>query len=177
MWAGIKYFIGNVFRCLLLLIIVFVLYSKRNSDDDISNSLMWVFFLGGYYSCVVGSFTFGDYKVTLIEEGFSFGAAFLLYAVAYAIVTFILSHVALFIGLAILFFGINRTIETVKFWYDVPIFFNVTSIISIGLVVLSTIFSFSSHVVAGLGMLLFIFVLELINFTSRAFHASEVLDY
>ncbi len=101
----------------------------------------------------------------------------MLYAVAYAIVTFILSHVALFIGLAILFFGINRTIETVKFWYDVPIFFNVTSIISIGLVVLSTIFSFSSHVVAGLGMLLFIFVLELINFTSRAFHASEVLDY
>lgn len=176
MWAGIKYFLGNVFRCIILLIVLVVLTMKRSSDD-ISNSLLWVFFLGGYYSCVVGSFTFGDYKITLIENGFSFGLAFLLYFVAYAIVTFILSHVAFFFGLAILFFGINRTIETVKFWYDLPMFFNVTSIISIALIALSTIFSFSSHITSGFGILIFVFILEFVNFTSRAFKASEVLDY
>lgn len=149
----------------------------KRSDDDISNSVLWVFFLGGYYSCVIGSFTFGDYKITLIESGFSFGLAFLLYFVAYAIVKFILAHVALFFGLAILFFGINRTIETVKFWYDLPMFFNITGIISIGLIALSTIFSFSSHITSGFGILIFVFILEFVNFTSRDFKASEVLDY
>ena len=159
-----------------MLVVLVVLMTKKD-EDDISNSLMWVFFLGGYYSCVVGSFTFGDYKVTLIEEGFSFGLAFLLYFIAYAIVTFVLSHVAFFFGLVILFYGINRTIETIRFWDSVAIFFNVTSIISVGVIVLSTIFSFSSNITVGFGILIFVFILELVNFNARAFQADSVLGY
>lgn len=177
MWAGIKYFLGNLFRCVLLVVILVVLVTYSESVDDISNSFLWVFFVGGYYSVCIGSFTIGDYKVSIIENGFSFGLAFALYFVAYSIAKFIISHVAIFFGLAILFFAINRGIETFKFWDYVPAFFKVTSIISVVALIVSTILSFASNIEAGFGILIFVLVLELLNFSARSFQAADALDY
>lgn len=177
MWAGIKYFFGNIFRFLLVVIILAVLEINQGQKIDSDEILLWVFFLGGYYSCVVGSFYVGDTKVTVIENGFSFGLAFFLYFLAYVIVNFILENASIFMGIAILFFTINRLTHTIKFIDYVPVFFTVTGFISVGLLVLSTVLCFRGTTDGGVGIVIFVLLLEFVNCIARAFQASHALDY
>lgn len=177
MLRGILYFFGNVFRIILLFILAFVIYMNKDTKISSDGILLWVFILGGGYSYVIGSFNIGEYKVTLIGEGFSFGLAFLLYFLTYIIANYILSHAAFFCGFLLACLIVNRSIETFRFKDDIPMFFNVTGFIYIGLILLSTIFCFCSKIGTGLGIFMLSSPLELINFTVRSFKAYDVLDY
>lgn len=177
MVRGILYFFGNLFRLILLFILIGVIYTNKNTKISADGLIMWVFFLFGGYSYIIGSFNLGEYKITLIGEGFSFGLAFAMYALTYGIINYILAHATFFCILILLVLLINRVIEYIRFKDSILMFFNVTSLIYIGIILISLILCLCSKISGALVLCMILSPLELINFTARAFRAEDVLDY